>query len=452
MAGRVDRGGTALDRPNHDRSCSFFSSTVAVRPRFVHLERETVIGGIGRTLRWQFQAPKTTDRAPLVVLVVGVSEWADFEAAGEDLHRLDVSWSAVCEPQRMSVPEGERRPPWATFHGTTSDLGAIPDGWSVLVELSRASDYTRFACVLSERTACQTYISDAERVFTMEYGVERMGRSKWNFLNQDGTVAKPKQSIHKWLSHWAPEDWEGTMPFTWEQLVVRTRDRSPLPSVLADVTHELHAQEAERELSLRAERGLLAFGASDARCDPAPMLVARAAMHRRQQREASQNESSSQRGGGKRRTLPFDNVRELFAALHTTLSVGPSSDRDAFRRAQAVCMAYLLNGFLVRLVGPYEQNANNVGFGRKQRNFKRLKQYHRDNLPTRVLARICRMDGSTGGGLITRRKKKAHATKKEQRQRASMDPAKRVHHTMETTRAGIAKRDVVAKRKRVRPS
>ena len=408
MAREISRGGLARRSSVASDDDDPSSSSGFALPFFFSGERETVIGGIGRTLRWSFTSTKTTDQGELSVVLIGI---ADRDAFACGVQRLRSTGSDVRTTCAMEYLEGTGT--WPHLHARSCDLDVIPDGWSTTLSLRPGRIYASVVATLLEWTSFHACIEDGTRAFHVDYGIERLGRSKWNFLNQDGAVAKPKQSASKWIETWTPSDWT-TMTYTWQQLADRVR-AFPLHELPLDLKRMCHIQTAatcERELSFRERRGRVSVEAYKDASDHGRVLEARLEMHRRELAK-----TASEADDGRRRTLTSEQVRELMFAVHRTTVLRPGRENEEEEEEEeededrAVCMAYLLNGFVVRIVGPYEQNAANVGHGCKRRNFKSLTQYQRTNLPSTVLARICTMDGTTKDSVRTKRtnvKKRNH--------------------------------------------
>lgn len=98
--------------------------------------------------------------------------------------------------------------------------------------------------------------------------------------------------------------------------------------------------------------------------------------------------------------------QQLISALYVH-SVEQHRDPRAVHVAALIMFRYLLvGGYMARWIGKYNQNAHNVGNGRRFRNFVHLEQYVPSRMPSHVLSRRCNPDGtlSTRGSKGTRSK------------------------------------------------
>lgn len=342
---------------------AFGGHTVSADPRdgvdvpHVVTEIRKPIGGIGMTLRWSYRAAPHDDHDP-----------------------VDIIFSHIDDPSAFST-RALRLP--ASIASLADDVEEDDEmGWCACVRVCDASRLMGVVVFLSRTTTFKYELDDPSgtRECTFDIGVERYDRASWNFWNQTDDTAAPKQSWHKWDFSWATWD---VLPFTWRRLAVNIREtvltRLPMPlrfhvaryrADLAATSAEQTDDEALRTLRRMRERHYRARV-------PRKAVVTR--------------------------SLKTEQSRELIRATFERRF--GRDDVEAAARSADVLRRYIMVGYTSRLFGPYRQEANHVGHGRKPRVFRHLTQYRPEALPVRVLNQIYQSDGTFRGNLGRRRRR-----------------------------------------------
>lgn len=329
------------------------------------VERETLIGGVGKTLRWTLRNGPFKERAPTIIYLIRV---VDVAATLEAVKQLDPS---------VAVMQG----------GVENLSDEVDDDGLALGNCMRlrVSDHwlvhTVFASLREVAPMELRFENDAiDNV--IEVGVERMDRTDFTFWNQSTHTAAPKQSWYKWLFSFLPDDWS-ELPFTWARLACNVSgplERLPLP---------LRGHVAARKLQEGGAQ-LEAMLAQPGQTTDAEVRVLRARIERWKRHIPAQHQVTA--------ALSHLQSRQLIAAHY--ICRFHAEDRGGaalLREAKEVLRLYVLHGYNGRLFGPYKQNAEFVGHGRLCRSFRKLPQYHVSNLRTSVLNVIYQMDGSYRG-------------------------------------------------------
>ena len=316
-------------------------------------ETKKPIGGIGMTLRWSFRAAAHDDTAPVDVIFSHIESPDAFSKACEDIPP-DVARKS------SDIERDDSLGCCASVHVSDATLLMC-----VVIHLHRS---TSFEYELDDETGT--------RECTFDIGVERFDRASWNFWNQTDDTAAPKQSWHKWDFSWGEFE---HLPFTWRRLAKNyTEEPSKLPIPL-----RYHAA-GDRFASASDSRDRVSTGDAphealvrlyDLRARIyAKMIPARPVVTR---------------------SLTTPQSREL---LRATLEWRFSRD-EAANRFREVFRRYIVMGYTSRLFGPYRQEGNHVGHGRKPRKFRNLDQYKPYALPVRILNQIYQADGTFAGNV-----------------------------------------------------
>lgn len=356
-------GGAALGTLAHRQVPSFFAET------------HRTIGGIGRTLRWRFASTAHTDSAGVEVILTNLASDVAF------WHAFDGVSSVAAHTSPIECDDDE--------YGVCTSM-SVHDARNVMQVVS---------LLALSNPAMRYIILDATREHHFELGIERFDRSKWNFYNQTDTTAAPKQSWHKWTLSWIPTSWSH-LPFTWSRLAMNLDDlcidRAPAPLCYHLVESRLQRLDAEirkRRIArdARPEAGTTASDVGGRRslrssvADPTVVLMAR-------------RRALARRRSGKRHvtsSLSPEQTRELLLAFSIVrYECDASVD---YRAAVQILQFYIMYGFTARVVGPYRQDAQHVGFGRRPRRFRNLRQYDVAQLDVGVLSRMYQSNGDLHG-------------------------------------------------------
>ena len=346
----------------------------------MYKEAPKFIGGVGRTIRWQFAGTDHRDHDPIGVLFTRIADAEAFLRAADSL------------PAAIAVRDSEVE--------QDEEEGACAS-----VRVADAQHVSIVVHHVTSRVACGYELDDdGTRERRFEIGIERFDRSDWNFFGQDEKTAAPKQSWVKWDFSWMPEHWT-TLPFTWERLAANLDCEAfssfPLPLRHHVARHRLRDAQGGGE------------GAP-------PTVLARA---RRRRYEAAVPKVPHVIGG-----LSTRQSMQLLLATHTRRCC--PHDDAAMAESTHVLRAYLRYGYTSRVFGPYRQEALHVGHGKSYRVFRKLPQYRVDRLALRVLNRTYSCEEGTlvgRSGRASRSRASAAASK----------AAKRVMRNDEAYRAQI---------------
>ena len=325
-------------------------------PRGIVKEIQRTIGGIGRTIRWQYTSVAHGDEAPISIHFTNIQSEDHFRAAAQAIPPS----IATCEASPEMLDE--------------------PYGLSAALLLSSAVHVHEVIAFVTDRVACDAQLDDdSSRTRTVELGVERLDRSHWSFNQQQASVASPKQSWYKWDFSWLPDDWEN-VPFTWQQLADNFTNVS-IDTLAMPLRFHVAKRRAD---ALAASAQQAVRHSADAR-----LALCRMRWYRSHVPEMPHVASA----------LADCQVRELLHASYELRFRRSTTQSAAMReRSVSIARAYVIEaGYVARLFGPYRQNGHHVGRGWNPRMFKRLPQYDRSNLPLRSLARMFTPDGSLRG-------------------------------------------------------
>jgi len=358
-----------LPSPCHGRSLGAFRE-MPPPPTTLFREHTKVIGGVGKTHRWSFTGPERLAERPVRVLVAGLASADATRALDEAIAR---------DPHRAMT--------------RVEDFGDAGDGTvGTVVVVNPAHRYLTSVGHLTRHVDCELLLEDETEELTFDIGIERFDRSKWNFWNQEDESACPKQSWHKWNFTWLPEHWR-VLPFTWSRLAANlddlALDDAPMPLRDRLVTYRL--EHAARAMATHDPQSRTVHDSDPSRAGAAsdPLLV--------QHARARALRAHAPRVHAVTSALTPDQSRELLYATYVTVFLGAGAEPELLATAARVHMHYIRYGYAGRIFGPYKQNAQHVGHGKRCRAFRALPQYDPKNLPVDVLSRLFRPSGALEG-------------------------------------------------------
>ena len=324
-------------------------------------ESNAIIGGVGKTLRWNFATGAYKAERPGVVDVHGVATAEARSALRELVANVD---------------------------GALLQMGSDPDVSIVVDHAWRCVDVV---VLLSHALGLRAIVRPSPQVRDMCIGVDRMDGAEFKFWNQTDATACPKQSAYKWVLAWMPADWR-VLPFTWTRLA-RNVDQ-PLEDLELPLRHHVAR---ERVYSLTAA---IAEASDDDDAELATYLRAKRARAERTLPDRTYVTCA----------LTEPQTRQLLAT-HYVLRFLPH-DAELVAAASELSVRYVRHGYSASLCGPYRQSAEFVGHGNGCREFRRLEQYEVANLPLPVLNRVYQPDGSVKGRGRRRSRSKAAGMRK----------------------------------------
>ena len=362
---------------------------VICEPGLIFSERIKIIGGVGKTLRWEYTSLARLDESPAQILVFAIS----------------VSESVF--DTILSETEGVLRD--CEFETVTDQEDESLNGLCTSLVVDKGCNYATIMLTLRKRCHFKPIVDDESRtLLTFDVGLERFDRSKWNFFCQSDEAACPRQSWHKWNFSWLDEHWRA-VPSTWSRLAanlddVATKD-APLPLSIRLAEHRIN--QCAREVDARSNPRVAnrAVSCRHGRSDPPMILEAR-----RRALERSMPEGIHIVTGA----LTKAQSRELLMAT-MLLEFVESLPADVVEACGKIHRHYLQWGYVGRLFGPYAQQAEHVGHGLKRRMFHKLAQYNVENLPSSTLSRLYVSTGElvTKGRIEKKKKKKRVDTRSD---------------------------------------
>lgn len=326
-------------------------------------ESRAIIGGVGKTLRWNFATGAYKADRPGVVDVFGV----DTEARAALIHLLANVDGATLE---RDGDGGE-------------DVGNRESS-SILVD--HAWRCVDAAVLVSHALGLRAAVRPLPHVRDMCVGIDRMDGAEFKFWNQTDATACPKQSAYKWVLAWMPADWH-VLPFTWTRLAQNVGE--PLEELELPLRHHV-ARERADALKAAATR-------ADVDDDDELATYLRAKRTRVERALPDRAYVTC--------ALSEEQTRQLLAT-HFVLRFLPHEEA-LVAAASELSVSYVRHGYSASLCGPYKQSADFVGHGNGCREFRHLAQYEVANLPLPVLNRVYQPDGSMQGRGRRRSRSKA---------------------------------------------
>jgi hypothetical protein len=218
------------------------------------------------------------------------------------------------------------------------------------VMVYRNEDVDFVAAVLA-RAGAHPMLEDASCVSKQPIGVERLDR-----VEKDGL----RRGADNWKFLWTPPNWR-CPPISWGYLVSNVGDDVPLE----DLAQPLRQHVAKKRLN-QCEDG--------EECQYLRSQIP-------QRRIVSSGLSDMQ-------------SKQLVQAFYH-LSVERVEDPIMRKALSLVLYRYMVErGYTSRYMGKYQQDALFVGNGNDFRNFPRLSQYYRPQLPDEVINKLCQKDGN----------------------------------------------------------
>lgn len=328
-------------------------------------ESRAIIGGVGKTLRWNFATGAYKAERTGVVDVLGVKD----DEARAALLRL------------VATVDGA--------HVQRDDGGGSPG--AVAVHVDHAWRCVDVAVLVAHALGLRAVVRPLPHVKDMCVGVDRMDGAEFKFWNQTDATACPKQSAYKWVLAWMPGDWR-VLPFTWTRLA-RNIDE-PLENLELPLRHHV----------ARARVDALEAEIADADDDAELRTYLRAKRARTERALPDRDYVTC--------ALTEEQTRQLLAT-HFVLRF-LTHERALVAAASELSVAYVRHGYSASLCGPYRQSAEFVGHGSGCRQFRHMAQYEVANLPLPVLNRVYQPDGSVRGRGRRRSRSKAAGMQKRE--------------------------------------
>jgi len=310
-------------------------------------------------------------------------------------------------------------------------------GYVTEINVEKAQD-VEFVAARIARAGATPVLELDELNMRRSIGIERLDRIGAKVLGEndpteDGTYGF-RRGGENWHFSWIPDEWN-SVPITWDHMVENVTNRSdyahlpqPLRSRVACAMlstesgvigtkwrQEVHGTYQcngpfDRLLEIPAlqyelSRGKCSFDAETVSSwDISPPIDKHCYVRTSDGRLFQATDTGVSFRAEQRSTIQHG--RKVSAALKTAQSqqliqafyllyVERVQDRDVACACQLILFRFMFEqGYTARWLGKYEQFALHVGNGDKFRRFKRMKQYESHRLPSSVLNRLCKDDGT----------------------------------------------------------
>lgn len=342
-------------------------------PDLAFEEEVAVIGGVGKTIRWNVVLPRRKNDNPALLFIANIFDQHEFIEFIQTLRPFAFHNHSFNETSNCG-------------YSTYVD---IPDNTKTGIVAAKLH-YKGYGAIL-ETKECQGKL-----------GIERFDRSEHMWWNQDPKTAGPLRDTHRWKYPWC--DWK-FLPFNWHLLarnvLIPTDECHLLPLPLRNYVLRDRRMRALLELNILEQDDI---------DDKSMKKFLRKEISLSLAMETSHCVTSR---------LTDEQSRQLLSAAYFIL-VAPL-DEEAVKISNLVQYMYCLHGYIGREVGGYRQNAQHLGHGKYIRKFRKNEQYNRSNMKNEVVNKIIQADGSLKGtGFKGSRGKYRHPDYKEYKPRNRM--------------------------------